>query len=179
MLLQILVGLATDRMGTRASKPDTLQMIPITKSHHVIKTKGLGRDRHHPHQWVGCLHRLRRVKVLHFALWRQLSAVQVSSLVGSLLPSPVPQRTPMVMASNQAAIPDAVAPRGTGRVCRAVVRKVVGATSSCIYCLRDPLRSTQSFGRGAISERESTERGTISESDVRSECNMWEDNSSA
>jgi hypothetical protein len=42
---------------------------------------------------------------LHFALWRQLSAVQVSSLVGSLLPSPVPQERPVVMASNQGCHP--------------------------------------------------------------------------
>ena len=106
--------------------------------------------------------------------------MQVSSLVDHSFIPGAPKKRQVVMASSQTAIPDAVAPGGTGKVCPAVVRKVVGATSGCIYCLEyaTPF-DLPSFGRGAISERELTEGGTISESDIRSECNMWEDDSSA
>jgi hypothetical protein len=68
--------------------------------------------------------------------------------------------------------PDAVAPGGALiESVRPVVRKVVGVTGSCTYCLRDPLPSAK-LRKESISERESTERGTISESDVKSKCDM-------
>lgn len=65
--------------------------------------------------------------------------------------SPGAPRTPSCDGFESGCIPDA-----------AVAQKVVGATSSAFIAYATPF-DLPSFGRGAISERESSERGTISD----------------
>jgi hypothetical protein len=62
--------------------------------------------------------------------------------------------------------PDAVAPGGLAKSARPLCGRWLVRRVAAFVAYATPF-DLPSFGRGAISERESTERGTISESDVK------------